>query len=298
MTRGGENDRVHELWDATRPFAVWVYLGALVLPALLGGVWWSRQVRGGRAAPERELSRHELAYLKGGPREVVLAAVRRLQRTGAVTVTDRGLVHAARPGRRLRDRIDNVIVTHADNVFPKSLVAPLRPQLRGVARRLESAGLLVPWRKVWRRWVTVVVLQGAVCVIGGALFVVALVLSEPAGLELLFLVCAVLAVVVAMRAGGRNHYVPTRRGTHTLVAAGLRQPQNGPRRFTALLTLLALLFRSSVPVPDSDEDDPESWSDDWSDALGSGGGSSGDSSGGGDFGGGGDSGGGGGGGDF
>lgn len=30
---------MHELWEASRSFAVWGYLGALLLPVLVGAGW-------------------------------------------------------------------------------------------------------------------------------------------------------------------------------------------------------------------------------------------------------------------
>lgn len=292
------------LWDAMRP---WVYLGALVFPALLGAVWRRWQVRGEDGVePVRELTRHHIAYLVGGPRGVVLAAVRRLRRTGVLSVTERGLVYAA-AGRAVPDRIDRVIVAHADHVLPKSFVVPLRPALRRIARQLEGDGLLVRRRDVWRRMVTVVLLYAGFFVAGLVLVGVAMELYGAAGLELLFILGAVVAVVFvvvgAERSGG---HVLTRRGEHALVAAGRRaapvdkgtasvgEGRSRLRRFGALLTIVALFSRTSVAVADEDDEEfPESWDGGegagWFDAVEGGGG---DSGGGGDWGGG-DSGGGG-----
>lgn len=294
---------MHELWAATRPYAGWVYLGVLLFPVLLGVVWWARQVRGGGDGGDgsrRELTRHELAYLDGGQRGVVLTAVRRLRKTGVLRVSERGLLHAGTPRPRVPDRIDRVIVANADHVFPKAFTVPLRSTLRRMARRLEDDGLLVQRREVRRRWLTVVLVELGCCVAALALFVVGMVVKELSGLEVLFLAGAVLMVVVTFRRGGGGR-VLTRRGERALVTAGVRLPPKEAwrtrlRKFTALATLLALLTRTSIPAPEWDEGDPDAWADggdgggaDWSD----GGAFGGD---GGDFGGGGDGGGGGGGG--
>jgi uncharacterized protein (TIGR04222 family) len=238
---------MHELWDASRSFAVWVYLGALLLPVLVGALWWGRQVRGGSGA-ERELTRHELAYLKGGPREVVLAAVQRLVRAGVLSVSGRGLVHAIVPGRR-QDRIDGVIVANAEHVFPKVFLKPLRSALRGLARALETDGLLVPRCEVAQRWKAVILLQVGVFLVGVALFVVALALHEQPWLELLFAVCAAVAVAIGLKESGRSGWVPTRGGMGALTAAGVvrPRPRSGLRRAVALVALFALLTRTSTP---------------------------------------------------
>jgi uncharacterized protein (TIGR04222 family) len=290
VIRRDENDRMYELWAATRPFAIWVYLGALAFPALVGGLWRLRQVRRHRGAPERELSRHELAYLHGGPREVVLAAIRRLRRTRALAVTNRGLVHAVEPRRRLPDRIDNTIVTNADFVFPKVFAKSLRRVLRPIVKRLEDDGLLVRNRDVRRRVGTVAVLQIGVSVAFLALVVVAGVLRELMVVELLFLGCAVLVLVMTVRRYRPGVPEPTLRGEAHLVDAGLRPPpRSGLRRFLALFTLFAVFLRSSVTVPD--EDDPDEWAQDWPDTDSAWGDGTGDGGGDGSDGGGGDGGG-------
>jgi uncharacterized protein (TIGR04222 family) len=253
-----------------------VYLGALLFPALLGVVWWARQVRGRGDGPVRELSRHELAYLDGGRRGVVLTAVRRLRAAGVLKVSERGLIHAGTPRPRVPDRIDGVIVANADHVYPKAFAYPLRPALRRIARRLEDDGLLVERREVWRRWRTVALVEVGCCAAALALVIVGLVSGRWPGREVLFLAGAVLTVVVTLRSP-RGGPVLTRRGEQALVIAGLRRPPREAwrarlRKFTALATLLALLTRTSVAVPERDGDDPDAWADDagggadWSDS--------------------------------
>lgn len=257
---------MHELWDATRPFAAWGYLGGLAFPALVGGLWRMLQVRRHQGAPARELTRHELAYLHGGPREVVLAAIRRLRRTRALAVTNRGLVHAVAPRRRLADRIDNTIVANADFVFPKAFDRSLRPVLGSTVQRVEDDGLLVRDRDVRRRVGTVVLLQIGISAAFLALVIVAAVLSEPMLLEVLYLGCAVLVLVTTVRRYRPGYPEPTRRGEAQLAAAGLRPPRrSGVRRFLALFTLFAVFLRSSVTAPA--EDDPEQWAEDWPDTA-------------------------------
>ena len=301
--------RMHELWEATRPYAGWVYLALLLFPVVLGIVWWARQVRGGGDGPWRELTRHEVAYLDGGRRGVVLTAVRRLQAAGVLAVSERGFIHTATDRPRVPDRIDRVIVANADHVYPKALAEPLRPALRRIARRLEGDGLLVERREVRRRWLVVMLVELACCVTALAVFVVGIAVREVSGLEVLFLACAVLTVLVTLRRGGKP--VLTRRGEQALVLAGVRRPPREERRarlrrFTAAATSVALLNRTSVPASDWHGAGPIAWAGDpgggtdWSDvSFGDGGGLGGFGGGGGDgggFGGGGGDGGGGGGG--
>jgi uncharacterized protein (TIGR04222 family) len=270
---------MRELWEVTRPYAGWVYLGTLLFPVLLGVVWWVRQVRGGGDRPWRELSCHELAYLDGGWRGVVLSAVRRLRSAGVLEVSEHGLLYTGTSRPCIADRIDRVIVANADHVYPKAFVDPLRPALRRMARRLESDGLLVERREVRRRRSTVVLVELGCCVAALAVFIVGLAVREVSGLEVLFLVCAVLLLEVTSRRARKQ--VLTRRGEHALVVAGVRQlPREAwrmrLRKFTAFASLLALLTRTSVATPDRDEDDPDAWAADtgdsaaWSDAFGGG----------------------------
>lgn len=293
---------MRELWEATRPYAGWVYLGLLLFPVLLGIGWWARQVRGGGSAPWRALSRHELAYLDGGRRGVVLTAVRRLRAAGVLRVSERGLIHTGPDRPRVPDRIDRVIVANADHVYPRAFAVPLRPALRRIARRLEGDGLLVDRREVRRRWLAVVLAELACCAVALAVFVVGVAVRAASGLEVLFLACAVLTVVVTVRRAGKH--VLTRRGEHALVLAGVRMPPKEAwrarlHRFTALATVFAVLTRTSVPTPDRGEDDPDGWASDvgggadWSDGHsggfgGDGGGGDGGDSGGGGGGGGGE----------
>ncbi len=77
--------------------------------------------------------------------------------------------------------------------------------------------------------------------------------------------------------------MPTRRGEHVLVVAGVRLPPKQAwrarlRKFTVLATLFALFTRTSVAIPEWEDDDPVAWADDahggadWSDSGGDSGG--------------------------
>ncbi|MEV4515774.1 TIGR04222 domain-containing membrane protein [Dactylosporangium sp. NPDC049525] len=189
------------------------WLIALLLRAVLRS--------GGGRAGDREPAPEHVAYLTGGPRQAVYAAVTALRSAGSVRAAD-GKIYASGPLPRGAGGLASAIHHAVQGGMPVA-VLPTHPAVRAeldrAADQLRGQGVLLSRGRRWAMGLTTVPLF-VLALFGGARFALNLPSDDSAALAanlrtMLTLVCAILAlilsVVVASRAQIRT------RGANRLV---------------------------------------------------------------------------------
>jgi len=207
-------------WGVGGPAFVGLYIGMLVVPAVVGMLWDASLRRAGSQTPghtDQDLPTiYHIAYLAGGTERATETALARMLDDEQIRIDSSGRVSAIE-SKRPDDEFEQSLARKARITKVRSLKASMRNSsaMGRLVTDLELRGLLVPRAKRRQVWRTILLVYVVVLATGVVRWINGVSLDYPVGYLSALLVVAAVACVVTGSLPGKKAVdgTPSRSGT-------------------------------------------------------------------------------------